>query len=267
MKMRTTVYTHEELAELFDAKTIAIRCIGTFTTSAAGTVPADDKALADFCRHHLGLTDDQIPAAVARIKREELGEKDTTPETGELAEKESYGLVSWRKDEEGRPWLGHWMIKACAKHAWQRLGFSVARKYTKGDLAECTTVAPMGHSAMSTSPERVYLYTIGDEGKATAATTEYARFTGSVGHPTGKVSICNDVEIVAPGSHFGFEMRVPSRVIKEPDLRLMLALMPRIGLGGARSFERGNYRWEYVEITAPVVPKQETKKKKKHKAS
>src|SRR5262249_43016011 len=106
-------YSFNDLTERYENMTSSVRCDCVVATELVGGVPADEKVIRMFAEHHLGIKDEvERDAAVKRILKEEVGERDITPELGEIKEKQVYGVNVVRRTEIG-PFLGDWMIKAC----------------------------------------------------------------------------------------------------------------------------------------------------------
>jgi hypothetical protein len=237
----TKKFNAADLEKRYQGLTNSAKVTIRFTTDYYGGQPADDKGLQAFVKHHLGLEGDEAQEAVARIKKEELGEKDTTPDGGELTEKQVYGVNKVRHDEDG-PWIGNWQIKACIKAAASRLGIFMKKRGSKGDLSEMTRVVPIGESKKCEHPDRVHFYN-GQE-----VETEYREVLGSVGTPQGRKSISCHTEIVPRGTMASFEMRYPGTKLSDDSILDIFSSIGNIGLGSARSFENGLFRVEELEI-------------------
>ena len=214
------------------------------TTELVGGQPAGEAGIRAYVTHHLHLIDEEAEKAVARIMKEEVGEKPVPSETGELDERMTYGLNVIRRDEYG-PWLGDWMVKACLKCAGSRLGFFATKKGTKGDMAEMGNVRAVGISALNPEhPERVYL---ADDAGASAK-TYFQKFMGRVQTPQGSKSIVNESECVAPGARFSFEYFWPGKKLTEADVANLFACSMVIGLGSCKALERGKFAIETLDI-------------------
>ncbi|MGE5570497.1 MAG: hypothetical protein ACM3S5_15780 [Rhodospirillales bacterium] len=219
-----------------------VQCV--LRTELVGGMSADEDGVRAFVNHHLNLTGDDADKAVARILAEEVGERDATPEGGELDEKLTYGISIIRRDEHG-PWIGDWMVKACLKAAASRLGLFVSKRGSKGDMAEMGRVAAVGASlATPGNPERIHL--VNPDG--TPATTYFQEFKGRIQSPQGAVSIVSHKECVPPGTRFSFEFRRYDGKLKADDIANIFAAAMNIGIGSAKAFERGKFAVESLEI-------------------
>lgn len=245
--MKTTKVNFDELNSRYESRTASIRCECVFATEMVGGQPADEDGIRQFVIHHLKLTDEaEQEKAVKRIMHEEI--QDVQPEEGELPEGKLYGLRAIRRTEFG-PYLGDWMIKACLKNALSRLQIFKQHKGSKGNFAEAGRVMAWKYSLQDEqNPNFIYLR----NSKDTPAHTSHREFMGRVQTPTGPVSIVHQSEVCEPGSRFAFEMRFLNDNLKvnlkEDDIKDVLALSMIVGLGSARSLERGKFRIENAEI-------------------
>ena len=248
-------YTKHDLNAVYNHYCGSAIAVCRLTRELVGGQPATDDGIRAFAKHHLKLAEDQIEAAVARIKREEISERNTTPEAGEIKEKESYGLNTLRHSAFG-PWLGDWQIKAALKQAASRVGLFAAKRGTKGDVAELGMVTAHGISLHG--PEfQVHLIEPAENGNGPAQ-TEYQKFMGRVNTPSGAKSIVNDAETCVIGSRFSFRFQWFDAKLTEKDMLSIFAAMPVVGLGSAKSLERGKYDIESLEIDLPKrAPKTE----------
>ena len=138
------------------------------------------------------------------------------------------------------------MIKACLKQSASRLGIFQQKRGTKGDVAEMGTVFAYGISALDPRyPQRVYLRNSKGDGPAQ---TYFQEFMGRVQTPQGSKSVITDSECVNPGSRFEFGFRYAVGKISEDDVADMFACAMVIGLGSAKSFERGKFRVERLTL-------------------
>lgn len=241
-----TTFSFDELTERYQAMTGLVRCQCVFATELVGGQPAETEGIKAFVKHHLHLEGKEAEDAVRRIQQEELGEKDVAPEEGELKEKEVYGVNAIRRTEYG-PWLGDWMVKACMKQSCSRLNIFTQLRGSKGDFAEAGQVRAYGPSFLEPDhPERIYV--LSEDGSGPAK-SYWREFMGRVSTPQGQKSIIHHSECLPPGSRFSWEMRFLSGHVKEEDVKDALALMMVVGLGSARSLERGKFRIESAEIT------------------
>lgn len=249
----------DELNSIYDSTTYAVECECEFTTATVGGQSATDKALEAFARHHLmkndpNTSEDEIKRIVARIKNDEIGERDVTGELDELDEKKSYGLNVIRKDKHG-PWIGTWMVKACIKAAASRLGIFVAKRGSKGDFSEMGKVSAIGNSKMSDDREKIHLYNM--DGKP--AKTYYEEFSGSVSTPNGRTSIKHHSELAPAGTRFAFKFQVPEwGKITPDDLKGVFASIMEIGIGSVKAKDHGKFK-----IINMVIKEHGAKKGKK----
>lgn len=234
--------TDRELDQDYQDMTSFFRCQCTLATELVGGLPADDMALEQFVIHHLKVPQEEVAAAVARIKAEEVS-KDLRPPEGELEEKRVYGVNVIRRDAHG-PYLGDWMIKACIKAAASRLNIFTEVRGSKGNFAEAGRVNAIGFS-LHGNPRLVYLNN--EEGTGPAE-TYFQEFSGSVLSPQGRTSIIHHSECVKPGSRFAFEFRFIGRKLRETDIIAVVSLIRIIGLGSVKALERGKFTVDKCEI-------------------
>lgn len=241
---KLTTYGYRDLESRYEQYTAAVRAECVFGTECVGGQPADEEGIRQFVIHHLNIEDPvEQEKAVKRICHEEL--EDVTPVEGEIQEKKVYGVRAVRRTALG-PYLGPWMIKACLKVAASRLGIFVELKGTKGNLAEAGRVRAWKYSLQDPeNPDLVYVRNSADD---VPCHTYHKEFMGRVQTPTGPVSIIHQSECIAPGSRFAWEFRFIKGKLKEIDLKDMLSLAMIVGLGSARSLERGKFRIENLEI-------------------
>ena len=72
---------------------------------------------------------------------------------------------------------------------------------------------------------------------------------GRVPSPQGPVSIIHRSECAGPGTRFAWEFRyMPVKELTQSAVEDLLAMMMIVGLGSARSLERGKFRIETAEI-------------------
>lgn len=220
------------------AKCVLVRAL-------VGGVPAAEDDLRAYIKHYLkpkpeaGQTQAQAEeSAFQRIMAEELGERAVEIGTGEIQQKLVNQLNVVRKDKHG-PWLGDWMIKACLKASASRIGLYKDKRGTKGDMAEMGQVRALGISLLN-KPLPHQIYFVGPEGKG--ATIRYEQFRGQIISPQGPKSIITDAEVVPEGSQFEFEFRFADGKISNDDVGDIFAVAMTIGLGSAKSFERGKFK-------------------------
>jgi len=252
--MHGKIYTQDDLDALMEktrAKAI-VEC--EFLRECAGGVPAGEKGLAAFVEHHLGLVPDtpDFEDAIKRIEKEEIGERETTEEGGEVDTASVYQVNIIRHSEHGA-YLADHQIKALLKQSASRMGiFSAKGKIgSKGDLAEMGTVLAYGDSLQDpTRPWEIHLRN-GDG----AASTRYQEISGSVNSPKGKKSILHHTEVAAEGSRFSFALLWPETKLKSDDLVATIAAATQIGLGSCLSLGYGRFRVNNLEIIKPPKPK------------
>lgn len=251
-------FSFEELMSSYEGKTAVIRCECELATEIVGGVPASADGLRAFAKHHLRIVSEkELDEAVERMQKEEIGERDVTPELGELSEKMKYGVNVIRRDENG-PWLGDWMVKAHYKQAASRLKIFVEYRGSKGDFAEAGRVQAVGISLIErVHTERIYLR---DETGKRPAKTYFREFRGRVQTPQGAVSIIQNSEVCAPGTRFAFEYRVLPGTLKMDDFRDVVAMGMTVGLGSAKALECGKYRVTKCDIEIPGMKAVEKKK-------
>lgn len=236
----------EEFQRRYREMTAQINIDAVLTRELVGGMPAAEEGVRAFCIHKMGLAEGpELDAAVARILKEEVGETDVTPQTDpetgkpvpELTEKLSYGVNVIRRDHFG-VWIGDWMVKAMFKASASRLNLFTAVRGVKADFAEMGSVEATGNSARD--PHRSYrIYLVDDKGEPVKTTFE--RFNGRVSTPQGSKSIVNDCEVAPEGTRFSFSFRLPMDRITNNDILDTIAAGRNIGLGSAKSFERGKF--------------------------
>jgi hypothetical protein len=245
-----STYSTLDLEEAYSGLTIVVKADCEFVRELVGGLPAGRDGVELFVKYHLKLEGSAAEEAVNRILDEEVGEKDVTPEEGEVKEKESYGVSIIRSDKVG-PFIGDWMVKANLKVAASRIGLFKTKHGTKGDFAEFARVRAIGNS-LNGKPWAIHLHD--KEGKSVA--TKFETLRGRVQTPAGPKSIVHDCQIVEPGALFSFEWRIPKdSKATEEDIVKTFAVAQQVGLGSARSLERGKYKILKLDI-------QESSKKK-----
>jgi len=251
MTVKTTEVNPEELNMIYQDTTTQVVVECEFTTEMVGGQPAGDKELEAFCIHHLKVPENELKAAMARIKDEELGEKDSVQAPlDEIKERESYGVNVIRRDENG-PWIGTWMVKAMMKAAASRQGIFMKKRGSKGDMAEMSRILGHGKSKKSEARDRIHLYM--PDGKPVE--TSFKEFMGSVGTPQGRTSIKHHSEIVMPGVRFSYEWRVPPIRIKLDQIKMIMAVISEFGIGSVKAMERGKIKVVKLTVNEPVDKK------------
>jgi hypothetical protein len=210
----------------------------------AGGQPASEKAIRQFAIHYLKLKEDskELDEAVARILKEEIGERDTTEEGGELTTEEVYQVTVLRRSKHGPHVLEH-MVKAMIKQAATRLDLFNKKRGSKGDVAELGTVYAYGESLQDPArPWQIHL--LDDQGNQ--AVTRYEKISGSVQTPQGRKSIQHHTEVAPEGTCFSFELRWPARKLLKGDMMDIIAAATQVGLGSCQSLGYG--RFEVLDL-------------------
>jgi hypothetical protein len=232
--------------------TIKVKC--RFLLPFAGGVPASDKALEAFIEHHLHLVPetDAFKETFSRIRHEEIGERDTTPEQGEVSTQTIYAVNIVRSTPDG-PFISAHQIKACLKQACSRLGMFNARGKmgSKGDVAELGSVCASGDSIGN--PDAPWEIMLRKDGKP--APTHFDLISGTVGTPKGKKSIQHHTQVVEAGSEFEFTISWPSERLSPDDMMLAIAAMTQIGLGSCLSLAYGRFEVIEGKVTHSVAKK------------
>ena len=237
-------YNFQQLQKEYEQMTAHVDCHCVAATKIVGGQPADEIGVRAFVQHHLKLTGDEAEGAVRRILKEEVGEHDTTPENGELKEKQVYGVNIIRRDSFG-PYLGDWMVKACIKQAASRIGIFKEQRGSKGNFAEAGKVMAICESLKDVQqPNHIYL----TNGNGEVAHTHFETFQGRVSGPMGAKSIMHDSEVADAGSRFAFRFHFLQGQIKEEDIVDLFSLAMVCGLGSVRSLECGKFRIEKLII-------------------
>lgn len=230
--------TFDELQTAYADKTTSVICKCEFQTSLAGGQPASPDGVEQYVKHHLGLEGAEAEQAISRILQEEIGERPVPSENGELEERISYGINIIRRTKFG-PYLGNWMIQACAKQAASRLGIFSEKRGTKGDLSEGGMVSAHGISLIEPDhSDRIYLS--GPDGNP--AVTSFQKFQGRVQTPRGSKSVVHDTEIAPPGTRFEFRFQFLGKRLNNDDIKDFLALAMVVGLGSCKSLGCGRFR-------------------------
>lgn len=243
-------YTQRDLDKLLEKRRAraVVRC--RTLRSIAGGQPASDKGLKAFVEHHLGLEpgSKEFEEAAQRIKHEEIGEKETTPEGGELETQEVYQVNCLRSSERGSFVLEH-QIKALIKQACSRLDLFVKKRGSKGDVAELGTVRAHGVSLQD--PDRPWEIYLRDKNGEPAGTA-WAAICGSVSTPKGKKSIMHHTEISEESAEFEFEFLWKSSKLGKNDFLMVMAAATQIGLGSCQSLGYGKFEVVEMEVELPA---------------
>lgn len=256
--MRLTFEDFEKRYAEMTARVI-VKCEAV--TPIVGGVTASETGVRAFIKHHLGITDEvEAQSAYERILKEELGERDIAPDTGELKEQLTYGINVIRRTAIG-PYLGNWMIHANIKTAMSRLKMFSEMKGTKGDVTEGGMVKPYGDSKRDERPDCVYL--VAADG--TPATTYFDEFKGRVASPKGSVSVIHHSECVPAGTQFDYEFSFLRGKLKDQDLVDTLALSMIVGFGSVKSLGNGKVRILEAEVLEAADARKSVAKEKKEK--
>ena len=254
-------YTQAELDTLLEAERCkaTIRC--RMLRPLAGGQPAGRKGVEAFVHYQCKIDpeSEEGQAAVNRILKDEIGERETTPDGGEVNEAESYGINVIRRTELG-PYIGHHQLKAMLKQAASRLGLFKKKIGSKGDLVELGTVSAVGRSlADPARPWEVYLYKVDSGGPDdneecfAPADTHFDRLQGKVSTPAGMKSIQHDTEVAEESTQFHFELRWPTKKLKEEDMALVIAAATQIGIGSCLSLGYGRFEVMLMTVGEPPV--------------
>jgi hypothetical protein len=254
-------YTSADIEKRYQELTSCARLKIRFKSAFVGGQPGQRPGVEAFVMHHLKLkvedlekatptkmawkVSEQGALAVARILKEELGEKNVTPEEGEVPEQVSYAVNVLRWSEHG-PWIGDWMIKACMKQALSRVGLFAKKKGSKGDVAEAGRAVAIGESLKDPGMPQ-YIHLILPDGKKWEDRM-WDRIFGRVHTPQGAKSIVTDCEVAPVGTMAEFEWRWYTGKLNSNDVLSALALAGNCGLGSARSLERGKFEVVEAEI-------------------
>lgn len=231
-------FTYEDLEKRYSEMTASVTCLCQAVTPFVGGVTASPAGVQAFIRHHLHIEDPaEAQKAYDRICKEEIGQRDIAPETGELKEQLTYGINVIRRTERG-PYLGNWMIHANIKTAMSRLHMFSEMKGTKGNVAEGGIVTPSGISRMDDRPDCVYLM----EAEGKPVQTYFEEFKGRVSSPKGSVSVIHHSECVPPGTLFEYEFRFLRGKLTDNDIQDCMALSMIVGIGSVKSLGNGKFR-------------------------
>lgn len=271
-------FTYNDLNTRYEEFTAMLRCECTLTTELVGGLPAEESAVRQYVRWHLGIAEEAVDPetgvvspnpeyeqAVQRIMKHEV--EPSTPPEGELPEGKLYGLRVIRKSEKDHwPYLLDHMVKAALKTAASRMAIFTQVSGTKGAFTEAGRVRAHGISLHDpTHPNHIFLLNPSGDGPAE---TYFKEFMGRVSTPQGLMSIIHRSECVPEGSRFNFEFRfVPVANLTEAAVRDALATLMQVGVGSARALERGKFRIDFgeVDLNKPYQAKPPAEKKEKDK--
>lgn len=249
--------TFEDLEKRYAEMTASVTCECEAVTPLVGGLTASETGIRSFIKHHLKITDEaEAQRAYERIQKEELGQRDIAPETGELKEQLTYGINVIRRTQIG-PYLGNHMIHANIKTAMSRMNIFVELRGTKGNVAECGLVLPWGPSQRDSRMDCVYLYGQDRE----PATTYFDEFKGRVSSPKGSVSVIHHSECVPPGTRFAFQFRYLRGKLKTDDILDTFAAAMMVGMGSCKSLGNGKFRILEMDIQEPEKERKVKEKK------
>jgi len=252
--------TGADLEKRYVEMTAKAVCLCEAATPLVGGVTAKEQGVRAFIRHHLKIEDPkEAEEAFARILREELGQRDIAPETGEIKEQLTYGINVIRRTAIG-PYLGNWMIHANIKQSMSRVGIFVEMRGTKGNVSEGGVVKPYGISKLDDRLDCVYL--IGPDGKP--AVTYFEEIKGKVSTGGQSNSIVNHAECVPAGTLFEFAFHYLRGKLKDNDIIDALAVAMIGGIGSCRSLGYGKFKILEAEIVEAVNERKSTPKKPKN---
>jgi hypothetical protein len=251
-------YTQADLDQVLGRIRSKLVCKLRFMQTVLGTQPATQSGLEAFVQHVRGIdpqrkdgdrknppTNPEFIAEVERIKKE-IGERNDTPEQGEVEEKKVYGVNVVRQSEHG-PYLAAHMLKAAIKQAASRLGIFEKKRGSKGDMSEVGEVFAEADSRQAKDrPWEIYLRKNG-----AAAKTYFDTERGTVSTPQGKKSIQYEGEHVEEGAEVEFSYHWPAKRVSEKDIVEVMAVMTAVNIGGGRSIGHGKF--EVVSLTVEVA--------------
>jgi len=266
--MATKIFTATEVAQAYTDMTFPVTAECELIREMVGGQPGGEEGIRHFVEHHLKLAGLEAEAAVKRIMSEEIGERDVTPELGEVKEQRVYSVNVIRRDEHG-PWIGDWMAKACLKAAASLLGIFKAKLGTKSAVAEMGRIDAVGFSRLG-SPHRIYVrvFDVPEPVLENAwaplchlapAPTYFREFPGHVRTPQGMRSILTQAECIGPGARFKFQLRLPisGKSFTDEEILRIFAAAGNIGLGSTKSFELGKFSVQRLEIDRPEKAEKE----------
>lgn len=254
--------TCDDLEKRYSEMTARVVCSCEAVTPLVGGQTATEPGLRAFIKHHLKIEDAaEAQKAYERILREEIGQRDLTPETGELKEQLTYGINVIRRTAIGA-FLGNHMIHANIKTAMSRVGIFMDVRGTKGNVAEAGVVRPFGISKLDDRMECVYL--IGPDGQP--AQTYFDEFKGRVSSPKGSMSVMHHSECVPAGTRFEYEFAFLRGKLNDSDVIDALAMSMIAGIGSVKSLGFGKFKILSAEIFDAVAPRKVAKKKEKEEA-
>lgn len=251
-------YNSTNLEDVYQELTSVARAEATLLTDMIGGQPADEDGIRSFAKFKLKLDGDDLESAVRRIMEEEIRKDvDTTPAGGEVGEKETYGINVLRRDGDDCAWIGDWQLKAALKCAASRLGIFVAKRGSKGDIAEVGRVSATGQSL---DGDRAHIRILTTDGSPFREHL-YTNLMGRVSTPQGAKSITYDAEYAPAGCRFSWELRIPNDKFSEEDIVNIFAMLGQVGVGSARALEHGKFRIDKLIVN--MLPAAQAKAKKK----
>lgn len=254
-------YDSTNLEDVYQELTSVARAEATLLTDMIGGQPAAEDGIRCFAKFQLKLDGEALESAVRRIMEEEIRKDVDVAQPGEeVPEKETYGINVLRRDSDGCAWIGDWQMKAALKCAASRLGIFTTKRGSKGDIAEVGRVSATGQSL---NGDRSHIRILMPDGSPFREHL-YTKLMGRVSTPQGAKSIIYDAEYAPAGCRFSWELRIPNNRFTEEDIVNMFAMLGQIGIGSARSMERGKFRIDKLVVN--MLPAAQAKSKRRSSA-
>lgn len=266
-------YTGAEVKDLLEQRRSSAIVECRVNYGLVGGLPATGAGLEAFVKHHLKLDPDSkaFTEAVQRIAHEEVGERETTPEGGEVPTSEVYAVNNIRYHRGIGPYImGHQVI-ALLKQSASRLGIYSQRKGpggmgSRGDIAEFGSVLAAGVSLQE--PDRPWNIHLRNSNGGGRAVTEWHKLSGTVNTSQGKKAIMHHSEVALAGTLYSWEFRWPGERLDGQDIALIVAGAAEIGQGSCLSLGYGEF--EILKLTVnyvkpPSLNRSERKTKAKKK--
>lgn len=246
MPKEKATYNAEDLQAVLEDQRNCARVTVRVLTPIAGGVPAKEDGLKAFIEHHLGISPvdaELFNATLARIQKEEIGERDVKTEVGELEMQEVYSVNQLRRSDLG-PFLAAHQLNAAIKQSASRLRIFQKKRGSKGDVAEMGTVLAAGDSLQNPDrPWEIYLRKNGGP-----AATSFEKISGSVSSPQGRKSIQHHSEVVEEGAVFVFDFHWTPFKFTNDHMVKTVAGMNAIGQGSCLSLGYGRIEVEQLEF-------------------
>jgi hypothetical protein len=264
-KRKSITWHADQLQRTFEAHATELRLRCRAVREVVGGQPASRVGIESYLKYQVDpfnvLSAEQRAEMADRIEKEEIGKRrNTTPEGGEIQETFTGQITVIRQDPRGH-WLGDWMLKAGVKQAASRLGIWSGTRGSKGDMSEGGVVYATGPSLLD--PARPYKIYLRDETGEKPAATDYETFRGSITLPKGeRVSIVTNAEVAVPGTMFWWRYLCLGDRVSDEQFELLVAYLGNMGVGSARSQERGKYIIEEATLIRPDEPTLTVPKKK-----